>query len=64
VATKIDAAQDPERVESLERLARERGFPFYKISSVTGEGLPALKRAMADAVLVPATEINVGPTSD
>jgi len=56
VATKIDAAQDPARVESLEAMARKRGLPFYKISSVTGEGLPALKRAMADAVLAPATE--------
>ena len=38
VATKIDAAQDPARVASLEKLARERGLPFFKISSVTGEG--------------------------
>jgi GTP-binding protein len=53
VATKIDSAQDPERIASLEKLARERGLPFYEISSVTGEGLPALKRAMADAVLAP-----------
>jgi GTP-binding protein len=53
IATKIDAAQDPERVASLERLAAERGLPFYKISSVTGEGIDALKRAMAEAVLTP-----------
>ena len=45
VATKIDAAQDPERIASLRKLARERRLPFLKISSVTGEGLPALKRA-------------------
>lgn len=51
VATKIDASQDPERVESLARLANQRGLPFFKISSVTGEGLPALTRAMAEAVL-------------
>ncbi|HYV62894.1 MAG TPA: GTPase, partial [Bryobacteraceae bacterium] len=51
VATKLDAAQDSERVASLEALARQRGLPFFKISSVTGEGIPALKRAMADAVL-------------
>jgi len=64
VATKIDAAQDPARVESLEALARERGLPFFKISSVTGEGLPALKRAMADAVLVPTEPVpNVPATS-
>jgi GTP-binding protein len=54
VATKLDAAQDPERVASLEALALQRGLPFFKISSATGEGLAALKRAMADAVLVPA----------
>ena len=53
VATKLDAAQDPERVASLERLAAERGLPFYKVSSVTGEGIEGLKRAMADIVLAP-----------
>ena len=53
VATKIDAAQDPERIASLEKLARERGRPFLKISSVTGAGLVELKRAMAEAVLAP-----------
>ena len=51
VATKLDAAQSPERVASLRRLARKRRLPFFKISSVTGEGIPALKRAMAEAVL-------------
>jgi GTP-binding protein len=50
VATKLDAAQDPERIASLERLARERGIGFFKISSVTGEGIDALKRAMAEGV--------------
>jgi len=72
VATKLDAAQDSERVASLETLARERGLPFYKISSVTGEGIPELKRAMADAFLAPAPadapagvdEIIAGPTSE
>jgi GTP-binding protein len=51
VATKLDAAQGPERVASLERLARDRGLAFFKISSVTGEGIDSLKRAMAEAVL-------------
>ena len=55
VATKLDAAQDPERVASLEALARERGLPFFKISSATGEGLGALKRAMAESVLAPVS---------
>ncbi len=54
VATKMDAAQEPERIESLRRLAAERGLPFYAISSVTGEGLDALIRAMAERVFAPA----------
>ena len=53
VATKIDAAQDPARISSLRRLAKKRGLPFFKISSVTGEGITALKRAMSDAVFEP-----------
>ena len=55
VATKLDAAQDPDRVTSVERIAAERGLPFYKISSVTGEGIEVLKRAMADTVLAPVS---------
>jgi GTP-binding protein len=51
VATKLDSAQDPERVESLRRMAAERGLPFFAISSVTGEGLDALVRAMGQRVL-------------
>jgi len=52
VATKMDAAQDPARVESLRRLAESRQLPFYKISSVTGEGLDDLKRGMAATLSV------------
>src|SRR5204863_369527 len=50
VATKLDSSQDPERIESLKILARERKLPFFAISSVTGQGLDELKRAMAAAV--------------
>jgi GTPase len=50
-ASKMDTAQDAERVESLERLARERGLPFFPISSVTGRGIEELKRAMGARVL-------------
>ena len=57
VATKLDAAQDPERIASIERVAAERKLPFYKISSVTGQGIDVLKHAMADIVLAaPAAE--------
>jgi len=51
VASKIDAAQDPARVESLKRLAEDRGLPYFEISSVTGKGLEALKHAIAERVL-------------
>jgi GTP-binding protein len=54
VATKIDAAQDASRVDSLRAMAVERGLPFYAISSVTGAGIEDLKRAIGAAVLRPA----------
>lgn len=53
VATKMDAAQDPRRVASLRCLARRKRLPFVAISSVTGNGLARLKRAMAERVLPP-----------
>lgn len=54
VATKLDAAQDPERVKAVQKLARKHKMPFFKISSATGEGLTALKRAMAEYVFATA----------
>jgi GTP-binding protein len=51
VATKIDAAQDASRVDSLRAMAVERGLPFYAISSVTGAGIEDLKRAIGAVVL-------------
>ncbi len=54
VATKMDAAQDPERVSALEQKAAEAGLPFYKISAVTGDGLDVLVTAMGERVFAPA----------
>ena len=51
VASKMDAAQDPARVESLRQIAQTRALPFFAISSVTGEGIEELKYAMAARVL-------------
>ena len=51
VASKLDAAQDAERVVSLKRLAAEKNLPYFEISSVTGLGLEALKYAIAERVL-------------
>jgi len=53
VATKMDAAQDPARVESLRQIAEQRNLPFFQISSVTGQGLDELRYAMAERVLTP-----------
>ncbi len=50
-ASKMDAAQDPDRVRSLENLARERGLPFFRISSATGEGIQDLVYGMAARAL-------------
>jgi GTP-binding protein len=51
VASKVDVAQDLARIEPLEQVARERNLPFFRISSVTGEGIDALKFAMGEYVL-------------
>jgi len=51
VATKMDAAQNQERVDSLKRLAEDRGLPYFEVSSVTGKGLEKLKHAIAERVL-------------
>jgi len=51
VATKIDAAQDPERAAGLKALAAAKGLQYFEISSVTGQGIDDLKYAMAERVL-------------
>jgi GTPase len=54
VASKIDVAQDQERIEAVRGLADARGLPFFEISAVTGQGIDVLKRAMAERVLTQA----------
>ena len=44
-ANKIDALDDEERAAAVERRAAELGLPFFRISGVTGNGLPALLEA-------------------
>ena len=44
-ANKIDALDDPSRVERLEQHVRARGLPLYRISGVTGEGVGELLEA-------------------
>ncbi len=47
VATKIDALDEPERLNSLRRRAEEDGKPFHAISSATNEGVRELIRSVA-----------------
>jgi GTP-binding protein len=42
VATKIDALDDPERLDGLRRHVRKNRLPFVKISAVSGDGLDEL----------------------
>jgi GTP-binding protein len=56
VASKIDVAQDTERIDNLRALAAAKGLPFFEISSVTGLGIEALKYAMAQVIAIPAEE--------
>lgn len=57
VATKVDVAQDPDRLESVRALAVEANLPLFEISSVTGQGLEKLKAAMAKIALAPAAPV-------
>ena len=41
-ASKVDAAQDPGRIESLRAVAEAKELPFYEISSATGQGIENL----------------------
>jgi GTPase len=60
VASKVDVAQDPERITAVEQVAEERGLEFVRISSVTGAGIDELKRRMAATVFsAAATQADV-----
>lgn len=59
-ANKIDALDDESRVQALAQRAAELGLPFFRISGVTGEGIPtlleALWRQLAAARMSPAAD--------
>ena len=50
VATKIDALDEPDRLERLRERASEDGRPFFAISSVTGAGVRELMADVAREV--------------
>jgi GTP-binding protein len=45
-ANKVDAVDDEKRVKDLEKRAKKLKLPFFRISGVTGEGVPELLEAM------------------
>jgi GTPase len=53
-ANKIDAMDDPSRLDRLRTYLAAQGIPLYPISAVTGEGMPALTEAMWREVSRPA----------
>ncbi len=50
VATKLDATTNRDHLEELRAFAAQRGLEFRAISSASGEGIPELVRAMANAL--------------
>ncbi|HEX6719330.1 MAG TPA: GTPase ObgE [Pyrinomonadaceae bacterium] len=54
VATKIDALDEPERLESLKQRATADNKPFFAISSATGQGV----RELVNAVRAKLEELN------
>ncbi|HKM91110.1 MAG TPA: GTPase ObgE [Candidatus Acidoferrales bacterium] len=50
VATKLDATSDRTALEAVRAYCVAHGYPFFAISSASGEGVQALVRAMADTL--------------
>ena len=50
VATKIDALDEPERLERLRERANADGRDFYAISAVTNKGVRELVQAVSRAL--------------
>ncbi len=48
--SKIDLPEARETIEPMRAVFAERGIPFYAISAATGEGVDALKFAIADMI--------------
>ena len=59
-ANKIDAVENPDRLEGFRTWLAARSIPVFPISAATGEGLPALRDAMWRAI----TEADVTTVSE
>jgi GTPase len=59
VANKIDACQDPQRIAAVKAKADEHGFEFHAISAVTGDGLEALRYAIAARLFAESGNVTI-----
>ena len=62
-ANKIDALDDPARLEPLRSRAAGLGLPLFPVSAATGEGVPALLEAVWQAIAAHSTAFR-GRASD
>ena len=60
VATKIDALDDPARLETLRERAAQDGRPFFAISAVAGTGVRELLNAIARELEEMRANVNTG----
>jgi GTPase len=65
VATKLDALDEPERLESLRERAKQDGKEFFEISAVTNQGTKELVAAVAKNLEeIKRTEIDLSDQGD
>ena len=62
-ANKIDAVDEPERIEALAARATALDMPFFQISGVTGEGVPALLETLWRHVVAARTATTSGASA-
>jgi GTPase len=60
-ANKMDALDDPDRLERLRERAATLGLPLMTISAVTGEGVPALLEAVWPRLVERGGPLDSGP---
>lgn len=60
IAAKIDVA-NPDKLKKLQTYAKRRKLPLFALSSVTGEGIEALKYALGQAVVDHRSGIPIAP---
>ena len=64
VANKIDALDEPERLEKLGAHLQRLGIPLYAVSAATGEGIDTLLEAVWREVAAARVRAASAPTID